>query len=61
MFHHPMRQVHDEVILEGPLANAEEAQKIVIACMERPFGDGVILGVDLVVDSHFADTWYKCK
>lgn len=56
-----LRQVHDEVILEGPRENAEEAQKIVIACMERPFGDDVKLEVDLVVDSNFADTWYEAK
>lgn len=58
---HILRQVHDELILEGPRENAEEAQNIVIACMERPFGDDVILEVDLVVDSTLADTWYDAK
>ncbi|KAK9839857.1 hypothetical protein WJX81_006741 [Elliptochloris bilobata] len=54
-------QVHDEVILEGPKESAEEAQALVVACMERPFAGQNPLSVDLVVDSNVADTWYDAK
>jgi len=54
-------QVHDEVILEGPRESAEEAQAIVVDCMERPFDGTNPLQVHLVVDAKFADTWYEAK
>lgn len=55
-------QVHDEVILEGPKASAEEAQKIVVDCMENPFdGQPNVLKVALEVSSNIADTWYEAK
>ncbi len=54
-------QVHDEVILEGPKESAEEAQKLVLACMEKPFDGQNPLLVQLVVDSKIADTWYEAK
>lgn len=54
-------QVHDEVILEGPKASADEAQKLVLDCMERPFDGRNPLLVGLVVDSKIADTWYEAK
>lgn len=55
-------QVHDEVILEGPRASAEEAQKIVVDCMENPFdGQPNVLKVALEVSSNIADTWYEAK
>lgn len=56
-----MVQVHDEVILEGPRESAEEAQAIVVDCMERPFDGTNPLQVHLVVDAKFADTWYEAK
>lgn len=62
-----LSQVHDEVILEGPQASVEEAQKLVVRCMEKPFptpdGTGYHnpLKVALVVDSKHADTWYDAK
>lgn len=34
------RQVHDEVILEGPEESAEQALKETVRCMEQPW-DGV--------------------
>ncbi len=58
-----MVQVHDEVILEGPKENAEEARRRVIECMRSPFNattDQPLL-VDLVVDCKHADTWYDAK
>ncbi|KAL0051060.1 hypothetical protein WJX82_001248 [Trebouxia sp. C0006] len=54
-------QVHDEVILEGPKESALEAQRLVLACMERPFDGRNPLLVGLVVDSKIADTWYEAK
>ncbi|KAL0038670.1 hypothetical protein WJX79_002562 [Trebouxia sp. C0005] len=54
-------QVHDEVILEGPKESALEAQRLVLACMERPFDGRNPLLVELVVDSKIADTWYEAK
>lgn len=54
-------QVHDEVILEGPKESAQEAQRLVLDCMERPFNNRNPLLVDLVVDSKIADTWYEAK
>lgn len=55
-------QVHDEVILEGPKESAEEAQKIVVECMENPFdGRKKVLKVALEVSSNIADTWYEAK
>ena len=54
-------QVHDEVILEGPKESALEAQRLVLACMERPFDGKNPLLVGLVVDSKIADTWYEAK
>lgn len=54
-------QVHDEVILEGPKASAQEAQRLVLECMEKPFDGKNPLLVELVVDSKIADTWYEAK
>ena len=60
-------QVHDEVIVEGPEESAEEAQRIVVECMEAPFptSDGLSyhnpLLVDLTVDSKYAKTWFDAK
>ncbi|KAL5730852.1 DNA-directed DNA polymerase [Ranunculus cassubicifolius] len=54
-------QVHDEVILEGPIESQEEAKSIVVDCMSKPF-DGVnILTVDLAVDAKCAQNWYAAK
>ncbi|KAI3929480.1 hypothetical protein MKX01_025648 [Papaver californicum] len=50
-------QVHDEVILEGPTASAEEAKSIVVNCMSNPF-DGKNY---LTVDAKVAQNWYAAK
>ena len=48
--------------MEGPRASAEEAQKIVVDCMESPFdGKPNVLKVALEVSSNIADTWYEGK
>jgi DNA polymerase-1 len=54
-------QVHDEVILEGPTENAEEAKSLVVQCMSNPFDGKNILSVDLAVDAKCALNWYEGK
>ena len=55
-----MLQIHDEIVLEGPAATAEEARQIVHLCMEHPFGDWS-MAVDLNVDSHIVQRWGDAK
>ena len=52
-------QIHDELILEGPQQNAEEALQIVKHCMQNPFN--FKLQVNLEVDAKIADNWYDGK
>jgi DNA polymerase-1 len=52
-------QIHDEVILEGPEANAEQALKRVSLVMENPLD--YPLRVKLEVDAKIANTWYEGK
>ena len=55
-------QVHDEVILEGPKVNEEEALKEVKNLMQNPWGFGLEdCKVDLLVDGDAANTWYEAK
>ncbi|XP_057856787.2 DNA polymerase I B, chloroplastic/mitochondrial isoform X2 [Cryptomeria japonica] len=54
-------QVHDEVILEGPIETAEEAKSLVVDCMSYPFYGKNILQVDLAVDAKYAPNWYAAK
>lgn len=56
-----MKQVHDEVILEGPTESAEVAKDIVVDCMSKPFDGKNILGVDLSVAAKCALNWYSAK
>ena len=56
-------QIHDEVILEGPVEFRDVAMKEVLSCMEQPF-DGIGLTnmlVKLEVDAKSADSWYRAK
>lgn len=55
------KQVHDEVILEGPTESAEVAKAIVIDCMSNPFNGKNILKVGLSVDAKCAQNWYAAK
>jgi len=50
-------QVHDELLIEAPVAEAEEAMEIVKAEMERAF----TLSVPLEVDAGMGETWYDAK
>jgi len=58
-----LMQIHDEVMLEGPLETAEEAFEEVVKCMEEPW----VLGLEktkvpLLVDGSFLyDNWYDAK
>jgi DNA polymerase-1 len=52
-------QVHDEVVLEGPLENAPAAQARLVHLMERPF-DAPLL-VDLTVDAKTVLRWGDVK
>ena len=52
-------QVHDEVILEGPEENGEEARKRLVYLMERPLDHPLL--VKLEVDAKVADNWYDAK
>lgn len=53
--------MHDEVILEGPTASAEDAKAIVVECMSKPFYGTNFLKVDLSVDAKCALNWYAAK
>jgi len=55
-------QIHDEVILEGPIEHAAAAQAELVACMEQPFDDALpSLLVSLVVDAKTAPNWFAAK
>eukprot|EP01026_Neomeris_dumetosa_P070642 TRINITY_DN7068_c0_g1_i1.p4 TRINITY_DN7068_c0_g1~~TRINITY_DN7068_c0_g1_i1.p4 ORF type:complete len:130 (-),score=14.14 TRINITY_DN7068_c0_g1_i1:100-489(-) len=60
-------QIHDEVILEGPEGSSNEAQRIVVECMEKPFYNEIKkqywnpMRVELKVDSNIVDSWYDNK
>ena len=55
------KQVHDEVILEGPSESAEAAKAKVVECMSKPFNGKNILSVELAVDAKCARNWYAAK
>ena len=52
-------QVHDEIVLEGPVEHAQAAQARLVALMELPF-DAPLL-VDLTVDSKVVTRWGDVK
>lgn len=52
-------QIHDEIILEGPEGNVEEALAIVREVMANPLDKPLL--VDLDVDAKYASTWYGAK
>jgi len=52
-------QVHDEIIMEGPEESTEEAQNILMACMEDPLEYELLVALE--VDSKAAKTWYEGK
>lgn len=60
-------QVHDEILMEGPEAHAEEAQARMAHIMAHPFRDAEgggfanRLDVELAVDAGRAKNWYQAK
>ena len=50
-------QVHDEMMLEAPIAEKEEVKQMLKECMES----AAILKVPLVADVSEANNWYDCK
>ena len=50
-------QVHDELLLEAPAAEAEETARVVRAVMEAAPSPAVELAVPLVADSGIGDNW----
>ena len=56
-----LMQVHEEVILEGPMSNADAALAEVRRAMQNPFNGKNLLRVDLDVSAHHAKSWYDAK
>jgi DNA polymerase I len=61
-----LMQIHDEVILEGPIEHEEEALALTKQHMQNPFEDANgedvnLLDVELVVDGNSAKTWMDAK
>ena len=52
-------QIHDEIILEGPEENSEQALHIVKELMEHPLDNDLI--IKLEVDAKIVDNWYQAK
>lgn len=57
-----LNQIHDELVLRVPTANAEAAAEIIKENMENPFGPGVpVICVPLPVDLTIVDNWAMAK
>ena len=50
-------QVHDEMMIEAPLAEAEKVKEIVKTEMEG----AIKLNVPLIAEVSEAENWYECK
>ena len=50
-------QVHDEMMIESPIEEAEKVKEIVKTQMEN----AITLKVPLIADVSEADNWYECK
>ena len=50
-------QVHDEMMIEAPIEEAEEVKEIIKKQMES----AITLKVPLIADVSEADNWYECK
>lgn len=54
--------VHDEIVIEAPEAEAEEASKLLINCMTKGFLDVFPKGVTTnLVNAKIGDNWGQCK
>jgi len=52
-------QIHDEVILEGPTENAQQALQRVVTVMQNPLDQP--LRITLEVDAKIAGNWSDAK
>ena len=50
-------QVHDEMMIEAPIEEAEEVKEIIKKQMES----AISLNVPLIADVSEAENWYECK
>ncbi|ETO34076.1 hypothetical protein RFI_03018 [Reticulomyxa filosa] len=50
-------QVHDELILEGPQENAQQAANLVVQHMQKPWDADLYFHVDIKI----VDSWYNAK
>ena len=50
-------QIHDELIVEGPIYEEQEVRELLDKCMKN----AADLAVELVCDIHSADSWYGLK
>lgn len=50
-------QVHDEMMIEAPIEEADEVKKIIKNEMES----AIALKVPLIADVSEAENWYECK
>jgi DNA polymerase-1 len=57
-----LNQVHDELVFEAPIENAERAAPIIRECMEHPFAEGEDpLCVPTPVDLKIVPSWDLAK
>ncbi len=54
-------QVHDELVLRGPLANVERAKELVVANMVRATANGTALLVPLQVSAGHGPNYFEAK
>lgn len=52
-------QIHDELLFEVPVENAEEAMVIICEIMEHPFSEDLLVPLD--VDAGMGDAWSAAK
>lgn len=50
-------QVHDEMMIEAPIEEADEVKKII----ENEMESAIALKVPLIADVSEAENWYECK
>ncbi len=50
-------QVHDEMMIEAPIKEAEEVKEII----KRQMENAISLKVPLIADVSEAENWYECK
>ena len=50
-------QVHDEMMIEAPIEEAEEVKEII----KREMESAIVLKVPLIADVSEAENWYECK